>query len=196
MRCRHDHKWATAGPTCVQGLVTFAPTHLQLYVCLYVYRCASDCGACSLGPRPWGQTTGKRGLEACELGPADEGNTSEASHLVAYTLGPNTVWQGWGLQYGANRAIQDGKDGKIPDAVDRSSNLYDRRWLAPGFPLSDPRKDAITFEQVFRHTAGFGPEGLKDEGGRDLWIDYSAWVVGHDPQWPQTQRLFYPPGDP
>lgn len=93
-------------------------------------------------------------------------------------------------------AVQDGKDGKIPDAVDRSSNLYDRRWLAPGFPLSDPRKDAITFEQVFRHTAGFGPEGLKDEGGRDHWIDYSAWVVGHDPQWPQTQRLFYPPGDP
>ena len=26
--------------------------------------------------------------------------------------------------------------------------------------------------------------------------EYVAWVVGHDPAWPQTARLFFPPGHP
>ncbi len=93
-------------------------------------------------------------------------------------------------------AVQDSKDGVVSHAIDRSAHVYDQRWLAEGFPLSDPRKDAVTFEQVFRHTAGFTPEGLKNEAGRDLWSDYVSWVVGHDPEWPQTQHLFYPPGQP
>ena len=93
-------------------------------------------------------------------------------------------------------AVRDGISDNSPVAVDRSSKLYDKRWLQLGFPLSDPRKQEITFEQVFRHTAGFGPEGLKDESGRNQWKNYRAWVVGRDPRWPQTQKLFYSPGHP
>ena len=38
------------------------------------------------------------------------------------------------------------------------SRVYDPTYLQEGFPLSDPRKAEITFEQIFRHTAGFLPE--------------------------------------
>ena len=93
-------------------------------------------------------------------------------------------------------AVKDGAEGRLPVALNRSSKLYDPRWLAVGYPLSDPRKAEITFDQVFRHTAGFAHESLIDEGGRDQWSDYESWVVGRDPQWPETARLIYPPGRP
>ncbi len=93
-------------------------------------------------------------------------------------------------------AAKDGAEGKLPVALDRSSRLYDRRWLEAGFPLSDPGKNEITFEQVFRHTAGFAAEELIDKAGRDQWQDYVSWVVGHDTKYPQTRDLYYPPGRP
>ncbi len=76
------------------------------------------------------------------------------------------------------------------------SRVYDPTYLQEGFPLSDPRKAEITFEQIFRHTAGFLPEESKDgdklEEGRNFWSDYSLWVTGRDPKWPLTGRLFSP----
>ncbi len=93
-------------------------------------------------------------------------------------------------------AVKEGAEGRLPVALNRSSKLYDPRWLTAGYPLSDPRKAEITFDQVFRHTAGFAHESLIDEGGRDQWSDYESWVVGRDPQWPETKRLIYPPGRP
>lgn len=91
-------------------------------------------------------------------------------------------------------AVKDGAEGKLPIKVAGSSKLYDRRWLEDGFPLSDPKKQKITFDHVFRHTAGFAPEELVDTAGRNLWSDYIPWVVGHDPQWPQIGKLVYSPG--
>lgn len=95
-------------------------------------------------------------------------------------------------------AVQDAVDGRIPYSLDLSDRLYDRRWLAEGHPLSDPRKVEITFDQVFRHVSGMCPEetpdGTKIERGRDQWSDYVSWVVGHDANWPQTADLYFPPG--
>jgi len=92
----------------------------------------------------------------------------------------------------------DGLEGRIPDRINRNSRVYDTRWLEQGFPLSDPRKQQITFEQVFQHTSGICPQNAADgrilEKGRNLWSDYDAWVVGHEDQWPQTKRLYFDPG--
>lgn len=93
-------------------------------------------------------------------------------------------------------AVKDVAEGKRKVPLGRAAKLYDERWLKVGFPLSDSRKESITFEQVFQHTAGFGPEGLKEDSGRDQWRNYISWVVGHEPEWPQTQKLFYSPGKP
>ena len=88
------------------------------------------------------------------------------------------------------------EDGKLtPD-----SKVYNEAWLPQGFPLSDPRKRDITFEQIFQHTSGLCPERTRDgeavEQGRNEWTGYDYWVVGHDERWPQTARLYFDPGRP
>lgn len=92
----------------------------------------------------------------------------------------------------------DSRTHLIPMAIDFDSRLYQQEWLPQGFPLSDPRKSDIIFEQVFQHTSGLCPErtayGDPVEKGRDQWTDYIDWLVGHDQQWPQTQPLYFPPG--
>lgn len=97
-------------------------------------------------------------------------------------------------------AVKDAREGRIPQPIDRNSKVYDPRWLSVGFPLSDPRKADITFEHIFRHTSGLTPQltadGVIVEKGRDEWTDYVSWVVGRDPQWPQTRTLYFPPGHP
>ena len=78
--------------------------------------------------------------------------------------------------------------------------MYDPRWLPEGFPLTDPRKAEITFEQVFRHTSGICPErdnkGAELERGRNQWTDYTDWITGHDPKWPVIGKLVFTPGHP
>lgn len=93
-------------------------------------------------------------------------------------------------------AVKDGAESKLPVAINRSSHLYDPRWLKAGYPLSDPRKQEITFDQVFRHTAGFASEAVTDCSERYECVDYVPWVFGHDPLWPVTAQLAYPPGHP
>jgi CubicO group peptidase (beta-lactamase class C family) len=94
--------------------------------------------------------------------------------------------------------VQDGVSGRICEAVDPESEVYDPRWLKEGFPLSDRRKEDITFEQIFQHVSGLCPErtasGDTVEEGRNEWSDYHDWVVGHDDRWPQTKPLYYDPG--
>lgn len=96
--------------------------------------------------------------------------------------------------------VKDGREGRIPLAIDRHDRLYDQRWLAEGFPLSDPRKAEITFEQVFQHVSGLCPERTAAnrivEQGRNDWRDYRAWVLGHDRRYPQTASLYFDPGRP
>ena len=93
--------------------------------------------------------------------------------------------------------MEDGAAGKIDHKIGPESKVYDRRWLPQGFPLSDARKDSITFEQIFQHTSGLCPErtasGEDVEEGRDEWTDYVDWIVGHDKKWPQTAKLYFRP---
>ena len=89
----------------------------------------------------------------------------------------------------------DSRAGRIPFDLGLESPVYDPRWLPQGFPLSDPRKQEITFDQVFRHVSGLCPEA--EEAGRyQADKDYTRWVVGRDPQYPETAPLYYDPGQP
>ncbi len=89
----------------------------------------------------------------------------------------------------------DSRGGRIPFDLGLESPVYDPRWLPQGFPLSDPRKQGITFDQVFRHVSGLCPEA--EEAGRyQADKDYTRWVVGRDPQYPETAPLYYDPGHP
>jgi len=75
------------------------------------------------------------------------------------------------------------------------SKTYDERWLPEGFPLSDPRKSTITFEQILNHTSGLCPES--QEGGRhERGKNYTQWVLGLDSKYTETAKLFYDPGSP
>ncbi|MEA2063286.1 MAG: serine hydrolase [Gemmatimonadota bacterium] len=95
---------------------------------------------------------------------------------------------------------QQSQAGRIEVKIDADSKVYNRRWLPRGFPLSDPLKKQITFEQVFSHTSGLCPErtsaGETVEKGRNEWTDYEDWVLGHDEKWPQTGKLYFTPGHP
>jgi hypothetical protein len=79
------------------------------------------------------------------------------------------------------------------------SKLYDRRWLPEGFPLSDPGKSSITFDQMFRHSSGIIPEDAHQIASgavqtESTW-DFAPFTVGKDAQWPQSARLWFSPGD-
>ena len=79
------------------------------------------------------------------------------------------------------------------------SKLYDTRWLAQGFPLTDSRKADITFDQVFRHESGIIPEiehtiassAVQTKAG---W-NFQPATVGKDADFPVTAPLYYPPGN-
>ena len=94
--------------------------------------------------------------------------------------------------------VDDGRNKIISTEMISESLLYQKKWLPQGFPLSDPRKVNITFEQVFQHTSGLCPErtgnGDPVEKGRDQWTDYIDWLVGHDQKWMSTQPLYFSPG--
>ena len=95
---------------------------------------------------------------------------------------------------------EDSRLDRIPFEIDRESKVYDPRWLPGGFPLSDPGKEEITFEMIFRHTSGLAPErdaaGGDHEQGRNEWTWYPDWIVGHDDAWPVTGKLVFDPGHP
>ena len=81
--------------------------------------------------------------------------------------------------------------------INLESALYDRRWLAEGFPLSDTLKAQITFDEVFRHASGIIPQdadqiaagAVQSEAG---W-NFRPFTVGKDADWPQSASLWYPP---
>lgn len=97
--------------------------------------------------------------------------------------------------------MRKARQGELPvKDLSENSKLYDPLWMSEGYPLSDPRKADISFEQVFQHTAGLMPElaadGTDVEKGRSKWSRYADWVFGHDPVYPGTGRLFFAPGHP
>ena len=80
------------------------------------------------------------------------------------------------------------------------SRLYDPRWLPQGYPLTDPRKADITFDQVFRHVSGIVPEP-EDPIASAAVMDEPDWnflpfTVGMDADYPVSAPLYYTPGDP
>ena len=95
---------------------------------------------------------------------------------------------------------KDSQQGNIQYEIDENSQVYNEHWLPEGFPLSDPRKADITFENIFRHNSGICPErtnsGIMVEKGRNEWTDYVDWIVGHDAKWPVTGKLVFSPGHP
>ncbi|MCI5223020.1 MAG: class C beta-lactamase-related serine hydrolase [Candidatus Electrothrix sp. AR4] len=97
--------------------------------------------------------------------------------------------------------MKEAKSGRLQiNEFSEKSKLYNPLWMAEGYPLSDPKKAEITFEHVFQHTSGLMPEitadGTRVERGRYLWSDYGSWVVGHDPKYTVTGKLFFDPGKP
>lgn len=87
-----------------------------------------------------------------------------------------------------------------PDlALAAEAKLYDPRWLPQGFPLTDPGKADITFDQVFLHSSGIIPEGEAAVASSAVrpqsnW-NFAPATVGKDPDYPVTGRLFFSPGD-
>lgn len=92
--------------------------------------------------------------------------------------------------------MEEGRAGRARFAVELDSRLYDRRWLPEGYPLSDARKEAITFEQVFTHTAGILPEDRERERNNPDVTDFATYTLGHDAAHPEAQPLYYDPGRP
>jgi len=73
------------------------------------------------------------------------------------------------------------------------SKVYDKRWLPEGFPLSDSRKDEITFEHIFRHTSGILPESVGDTRQGEDW-DFQMYTIGRDENHPESAQLCFEPG--
>ena len=91
--------------------------------------------------------------------------------------------------------VEDSKNGLLPYPIDVDSHVYDQRWLPEGFPLSDPRKAQITFEQIFSHTSGILPESAQGPGDTD-GVDFALYCVGRDPKNRATAQLLFDPGHP
>ena len=77
--------------------------------------------------------------------------------------------------------------------LNAESKLYDPRWLPEGFPLSDPRKSEITFENIFQHTSGILPESVGDTRQGEDW-DFQMYTVGRDANYPESASLCFDPG--
>ncbi len=90
------------------------------------------------------------------------------------------------------KLLEDRGKGKIPADLSIESRLYDKRWLPEGFPLSDVRKDQITFDMIFGHRSGLMPESLGNDRGEQR--SRIAFTVGHEPKHPMSKRLYFTPG--
>ncbi len=90
--------------------------------------------------------------------------------------------------------VNESGDGTIPVDLSLKSKVYDKRWLPEGFPLSDPRKEQISFDQIFRHTSGLMPESAgEDRGGEKNSINF---IAGKHPEHSESAKLYFNPGCP
>jgi CubicO group peptidase (beta-lactamase class C family) len=84
--------------------------------------------------------------------------------------------------------------------ISLGSPFYDRRWLDRGFPLSDSRKAAITFDHVLRHVSGIVPEDEASVADGPVSFDsrwnFESFTVGKDTDFPVSSRLHFDPGRP
>jgi CubicO group peptidase (beta-lactamase class C family) len=140
--------------------------------------------------RPWSEHKGCLVIKnGWIVGEWYEGEDSQVFPQYLASNGKSVAMACFGILVGDSQA------GRTPYDLGLESPVYDPRWLPEGFPLSDPRKGRITFDQVFRHISGLCPEA--DETGRyQEDKNYTLWVVGRDPQYPETAPLYYDPGHP
>ena len=138
--------------------------------------------------RPWSEHKGCLVIKnGWIVGEWYEGENSQDFPQYLASNGKSAAMACFGILAGDSRA------GRIPFDLGLESKVYDQRWLPEGFPLSDPRKLGITFDQVFRHISGLCPEA--EEAGRyQTDKNYTKWVVGHDFQYSETAPLYYDPG--
>ncbi|MBI3974587.1 MAG: serine hydrolase [Chloroflexi bacterium] len=87
--------------------------------------------------------------------------------------------------------LEAGRRGEAAVRLDLDAPVYDRRYLPEGFPLSDPRKAAITFRQVLTHTSGIKPEWDTRGGEGFRFVEYT---VGHSALYPDSAPLAFDPG--
>jgi CubicO group peptidase (beta-lactamase class C family) len=140
--------------------------------------------------RPWSEHKGCLVIKnGWIVGEWYEGEASQDFPQYLASNGKSVTMACFGILAGDSRA------GRLAFDLGLESAVYDPRWLPEGFPLSDPRKAGITFDQVFRHISGLCPEA--EEAGRyQEDKNYTKWVVGRDPQYPETAPLYYDPGHP
>ncbi|TMV43933.1 serine hydrolase [Paenibacillus mesophilus] len=87
--------------------------------------------------------------------------------------------------------IEDSSGGRIPIKINLESPVYDIRYLPEGFPLSDPRKNLITFTHILNHTSGLRPSPEVFQGENFLFVPYT---VGHCEHYPDSMQLYSEPG--
>jgi CubicO group peptidase (beta-lactamase class C family) len=84
--------------------------------------------------------------------------------------------------------------------ISLSSRVYDRRWLAEGFPLTDSRKADITFDHLFRHASGIIPQVQHPLASvallREPGWNFAPFTVGKDVDYPLSAPLYFRPGFP
>jgi len=75
-----------------------------------------------------------------------------------------------------------------------NSNIYDKRWLTDGYPLSDPRKMDITIDHIFSHTSGLLPDciGIISGTGKSNY----DFILGKHPIYTKSAQLYFDPGKP
>ena len=140
--------------------------------------------------RPWGEHKGCLVIKnGWIVGEWYEGENSQEFAQYLASNGKSVAMACFGI------AVNDGRAGRIPFELGLESPVYDLGWLPDGFPLSDLRKQNITFDQVFRHISGLCPEA-EETGRYQADKNFTRWVVGHDFHYRETAPLYYEPGHP
>jgi CubicO group peptidase (beta-lactamase class C family) len=116
-----------------------------------------------------------------------------------YDLPRTRTWPRWIASIGKSisscafgRWIEAGRRGGARFRIELDSPVYDPAYLPEGFPLSDPRKEQITFSHLLTHTSGLLPE--PDIKGGPEGFRYVDFTVGRCKVYPQTARLKFDPG--
>lgn len=135
-----------------------------------------------LPPSPWGLLVIKDGLVVTEA--YDRPSTRYRPQAIA-SIGKSISPCAFGQWLEASRR------GELGLRLDLDSPVYDRRYLPEGFPLSDPRKEAISFRHVLTHTSGIRPEWDFCGG---MGYNFVEYTLGKSVPYPDSARLVFDPG--
>ncbi len=108
-------------------------------------------------------------------------NNESAKTFINYISSNGKAWAI--LLFGI--IVEESRKGNIPVKINIESKVYDRRWLPEGFPLSDSRKEQITFNQIFKHKSGILPESAGDTRWGEDW-DFRYYTVGKEKDYTES----------